>query len=84
MPIITLSKLRQEESMRFNNSPYIYAISLFLMIFGLIICAWNIIDLLFMPIINISYSAATIASLLTTIVLLLFLDMGLSKASSKK
>ncbi|TRX54021.1 hypothetical protein [Thalassomonas sp. M1454] len=79
-----LTKLRQEESSRFNNSPYIYAISLFLMIFGLIICAWNIIDLLFIPTINISYSIATIVSLLTTIVLLLFLDLEFNKTASKQ
>lgn len=79
-----ISELKKEEGKRFNDSPYVYAFSLFLMMFGLIVCAWHIVDLLTTPPFNLSYTIATISALAITAFILLSLDSAVSKATSSE
>ncbi|MEW6998271.1 hypothetical protein AADZ86_11245 [Colwelliaceae bacterium BS250] len=79
MKILTL---KQEESRRFNDSPYVYALSLFLIFFGLIACVWHITDLLTISSFNFSYSIVIVSALVITVLLLVFLDRVASKLAS--
>ena len=81
MKILTL---QQEESRRFNDSPYVYAFSLFLIIFGLIACLWHIVDLLTIPSLILSYTIAIVSALVITVFILVLLDSVASKVISSE
>ncbi|WNC67893.1 hypothetical protein RI845_15370 [Thalassotalea nanhaiensis] len=72
-------KIKQEESKRFNTAPYSYAISLFLMLFGLTVCTWTICEVLFITQTAPSYSMASIISLIISLLILITLDNEASK-----
>ncbi|WOH39363.1 hypothetical protein RI844_09090 [Thalassotalea fonticola] len=78
--MIFFKKIKQEESKRFNSSPYSYAISLFLMLFGLTVCTWTIGEVLFITKTTPSYSMASIISLIISLLILITLDNEASKA----
>ena len=77
-----LATLKKDESKRFNSSPYVYAISLFLLIFGLIFCSWNIVDLLVDNSYGFSYPVTTIVSLIISLIILISLDIEASKETT--
>ena len=79
---MNLATLKKDESKRFNSSPYVYAISLFLLLFGLIFCSWNIVNLLIATSYGFSYLITTIVSLVISLIILISLDIEASKETT--
>ncbi len=73
--------LKTEESKRFNESPYLYASVLFLLLYSLTFCLWSISNITGAITLPFSYNISFIVTLILTLLILIPLDIEAHKLS---
>ncbi|WP_371188236.1 hypothetical protein [Thalassotalea maritima] len=77
-------KLRQEESSRFDRSPYTYSTALFLLMFGLTTCLWHMLELIELVCVHYDYALNTIIALALSVTVLVTLNKDLDALNNQQ